>query len=71
METLPEYTQRALTITLRKDNIEQLEKMSCEEIVSHVEELDDAYYRAIPLSMTLPDSMGTRKTEGCTVSRSL
>ena len=48
METLPEYTQRALTITLRKDNIEQLEKMSCEEIVSHVEELDDAYYRAIP-----------------------
>jgi len=47
MRTLPEYTKRAIVVTLRKDNIEQFEQMSCGEIVKYVEDLDDAYYRAI------------------------
>ncbi|MBN1777319.1 MAG: hypothetical protein JW811_04275 [Clostridiales bacterium] len=45
---LPEYTKRALVITLREDNIEMLESMTCDEIVSYVENLDKDYYRAIP-----------------------
>jgi len=45
---LPEYTKRALVITLREDNIKMLEAMTCDEIVSYVEKLDDDYYHAIP-----------------------
>ncbi len=45
---LPAYTRRALNIVTRRDNIEMLEGMSCDEIVSYVEGLDDAYYAAIP-----------------------
>lgn len=45
---LPEYTKRAIVITLRKDNIEMFENMTCDEIVSYVEKLDDNYYSAIP-----------------------
>jgi len=48
MDILPEYTKRALVITLRKDNIEQFEQMSCGEIIKYIEDLDDAYYGAIP-----------------------
>ncbi len=47
-DSLPEYTRRAVTITLRRDNIEQFERMTCEEMVRYVEQLDDAYYAAIP-----------------------
>ncbi|MBQ6066047.1 MAG: hypothetical protein IJK89_04420 [Clostridia bacterium] len=45
---LPEYTKRALLITLRADNIDLFERMTCDEIVAYVEGLDDDYYRAIP-----------------------
>ena len=45
---LPEYTKRHLIITLREDNIDLLESMPCDEIVTRVERLDDDYYRAIP-----------------------
>ena len=45
---LPEYTKRALFVSLREDNIDLLESMTCDGIVAYVEGLDDAYYRAIP-----------------------
>ena len=45
---LPEYTKRALVITLRRDNIEMLERMTCAEMIQYVERLDDAYYAAVP-----------------------
>lgn len=45
---LPDYTNRALIISLRKDNIALLESMSCDEMVAYVEGLDDAYYQTIP-----------------------
>ena len=45
---LPEYEKRGLIVTLRKDNIDLLEHMTCEEIVAYVEGLDEAYYSAIP-----------------------
>ena len=58
---LPEYTQRALIVNLRRDNIDMLEAMSCEEIVAYVEALDDAYYRAIPDINTLAEMYGDRE----------
>ena len=45
---LPECTGRHLVVSLREDNIDMLERMSCEEIVAYVEKLDDDYYAAIP-----------------------
>ncbi|MHB1484118.1 MAG: hypothetical protein ACYCYI_05595 [Saccharofermentanales bacterium] len=45
---LPEYTKRALTITLREDNIDMFENMSCDEIIAYVEKLDHDYYNTIP-----------------------
>lgn len=61
---LPEYTRRAVTITMRQDNIELLESMSCAEMVAYVEMLDDEYYAAIPtineLAKMYGDSSNTR-----------
>ncbi len=45
---LPEYTRRVVEVTLRADNIEYIESLSPEELITYVEGLDDAYYRAIP-----------------------
>ncbi len=62
-EPLPEYTKRAVTITLRRDNIERLESMTCAEMVRYVEDLDDAYYAAIPDGNTLAEMYGDRENE--------
>lgn len=60
---LPEYTRRALIITLRKDNIEQFERMTAEEIVRQAEALDDAYYTAIPGINELAEMYGNPENE--------
>lgn len=57
---LPEYTKRALVITLRKDNIEVFENMTCDEIVEYVEKLDDDYYRIIPTINELAEIYGDK-----------
>ena len=60
---LPEYTQRALTVTLRKDNIDLFENMSCYEIIAYVEKLDDEYYKAIPSINELAEIYGNKENE--------
>ena len=60
---LPEYTQRALTVTLRKDNIDRFENMSCDEIIAYVEKLDDDYYKAIPSINELAEIYGNKENE--------
>lgn len=60
IEKLPEYTKRAIVITLRKDNIEMLENMTCDEIISYVEKLDDNYYRSIPTINQLAEIYGDK-----------
>lgn len=60
---LPEYTQRAITITLRNDNIEMFENMSCDEIVSYVENLDDEYYKVLPTINELAKMYGDKECE--------
>ena len=60
---MPEYTQRALTVTLRKDNIDQFENMSCDEIIAYVEKLDDDYYKAIPSINELAEIYGNKENE--------
>ena len=57
---LPEYTTRHLFITLREDNIDMLERMSCDEIVAYVEKLDDDYHSAIPSVNELAAMYGDR-----------
>lgn len=47
-QELPEYTKRELVITLRKDNIDRFEQMSCDEVITSIEKLDEDYYDAIP-----------------------
>ena len=59
---LPEYTKRALVVTLRKDNIEMFENMTCDEIVAYVEKLDDDYYRAIPTINELAEIYGDKNS---------
>lgn len=57
---LPEYTKRVLIITLRKDNIEMLENMACDEIIEYVEKLDTDYYNAIPTINELAKRYGNK-----------
>lgn len=57
---LPEYTKRDVTITLRADNIDFLEPMSCDEMLAYVEQLDEAYYQAIPSINELAQMYGDR-----------
>lgn len=59
---LPEYTKRAIVITLRKDNIEMLESMTCDEIISYVEKLDDNYYCTIPTINQLAEIYGDKNS---------
>lgn len=40
--------QRSLILSLKPENIEQLESMSAEEIIAFLEALDDRYYGTIP-----------------------
>ncbi len=61
--SLPEYTRRAVTITLRKDNIDRFERMTCDELVAYVEALDDAYYRAIPTVNGLAGMYGDQASD--------
>lgn len=57
---MPEYVRRMVVITLRADNIDMLESMSCEEMVAYVERLDDEYYRALPSIHELAEMYGDR-----------
>ena len=60
IDTLPEYTRRDIIITLRNDNIDMFEKMSCDEIVAHVEKYDDEYYNIIPSIQELAKMYGDK-----------
>lgn len=57
---LPEYSKRELVITLRKDNIQMFEQMTCDEIVAYVEKLDEDYYQAIPKINELAKMYGNK-----------
>lgn len=46
--SLPEARHRVLTVTLTPDNIDFFEGLSFEETIAYLEDLDDAYYQAIP-----------------------
>lgn len=59
---LPEYTRRTVVLTLRADNIDMLEGMSCGEMVAYVEGLDDKYYRALPSVGELAEMYGDRNS---------
>ena len=45
-------TRRMLLLSLRRDNIEAYERMTPEQLLTHLEALDEAYYAAFP---TLPE----------------
>lgn len=59
-----EPTKRTLTLSLTPEEIERLEAMSLEEILSYLEGLDDRYYAALPsceeLAVLYGDPDGTR-----------
>lgn len=44
----PANEKRALTVTLRPENVEFFENLSFEETIAYLEKLDDDYYAAIP-----------------------
>jgi hypothetical protein len=58
---LPEFSKRALIIALRVDNINMLENMTCDEIVSYVEKLDNDFYSTIPSINELALLYGEKK----------
>ncbi len=43
-----QYTSRNLVLALRPDNIDMLERMTCDEIIEYLVDLDESYYNAIP-----------------------
>ncbi len=53
-------TTRALTLSLTPENMEQLEAMSLEEILTYLEELDDRYYNTIPSGKDLAGLYGDK-----------
>lgn len=52
-ESLPEAKGRHLTLVLTSDNIQRLEAMDPADIIRELEEMDDAYYEAIPTAKEL------------------
>ena len=46
--SFPKATKRALTLALREENIDRLEKMAPADIIAQLERIDDAYYAAMP-----------------------
>lgn len=61
---LKEDTERMLLISLTPENISRFEEMGFEAVIRYVEELDEAYYRAVPdfrsLLTMYADVSGTR-----------
>lgn len=51
---------RTLTLSLKPDNIEMLEKMSLQEIILYLEQLDDEYYAFMPTAEELSARYGRR-----------
>ena len=44
----PRTTGRSVTLVLTQENIEKYEKMPAEQIVAELEEMDEAFYGALP-----------------------
>ena len=59
----PETERRTLTLCLTPDNIEMLESMSVEEIITHLEELDDQYTAQMPAAGVLAAQYGEKSGE--------
>jgi hypothetical protein len=59
----PEYTARNLILALSPENIDMVECMSCSEIISYIEELDDTYYKSTPGINDLAKIYGDKKNE--------
>lgn len=53
-----EAKTRTLTLSLKPDNIDQLEQMSAAEILRYLEQLDDCYYAAVPSAAELAQRYG-------------
>lgn len=59
-EILPPQ-KRVLTLVLTQENIARYEMMSPDQVISELENLDDAYYRAVPDFAQLAARYGDRK----------
>lgn len=59
-ENLETPDTRVLTLSLTPDNIEKLEAMTLEEILTFLEELDDRYYAALPAPEELVTLYGNK-----------
>lgn len=60
---LPEAESRSLTLALMPDNIDRLEAMEPAEIIRELEEMDDAYYAAIPSVAQLANTYGRKDNQ--------
>lgn len=59
-ECYKEETKRALILSLKKDNIEQLEKTNIKTIIKQLEELDEIYYSSFPTFFELASKYGDK-----------
>lgn len=55
---LPAPRERALTVTLTPENIDYFEQLGFAETIAYLENLDDAYYAAVPDMATLAECYG-------------
>ncbi|ONI45183.1 hypothetical protein AN641_04565 [Candidatus Epulonipiscioides gigas] len=54
------FTHREITIALKEDNIDMLEQMNYDEIISYAEKLDDDYHRIFPSFKELSKKYGEK-----------
>ena len=47
-DAFPPYEKRVIVLSLTPDNIDHIEAMSCEDVITYLEQLDDDYYRVMP-----------------------
>ena len=70
-KALPCPEKRALTVTLRPDNVDFFEHLTFEDTVSYLEKLDDTYYEQIPSFSALLELYGDRNGEKLYSARDL
>ena len=46
--TFPPYEKRVVVLSLTPDNIDRIEAMPCEKVISWLEQMDEDYYQVIP-----------------------
>ena len=68
---VPEATRRVLTLTLTPENVDMFEQMYFSDTIAYLENLDDAYYQAVPTFQELAKAYGNPEGQELYTARDL